>query len=236
MTDSLELVLPDPVVLKTPTHWLIDQAFAALNAEGERAAVAYKHVAEILKTRKDAAETLLRVAQSSPAEDIGRRWCAYYIAGDIGDKAAAEPLYRAAASALPEHGKDGKCGETRGCEGPRDGEVLVRTMAVEALQRVAERHEEARGYVLELIAAQPDRAILIVAVKAARALGLSVEAGKRLNKDDRWMLDIKMVPVQEVMAEPERADDSVLGYMPPGRGVKQDVPAADCCCTPNREG
>jgi len=231
MTDSLELVLPDPVVLKTPTHWLIDQAFAALNAEGERATVAYKHVAEILKTRKDAAETLLRVAQSSPAEDIGRRWCAYYIAGDIGDKAAAEPLYRAAAAALPEHGHDGKCGEPKGCEGPRDGEVLVRTMAVEALQHVAERHEEARPFVLELIAAQPDRAM-----KAARALGLSEEAGKRLNKEDRWMLDIKMVPVQEVMAEPERADDSVLGYMPPGRGVKQDVPAADCCCTPNREG
>jgi hypothetical protein len=236
MTDSLELVLPDPVVLKTPTHWLIDQALAALNAEGERAAVAYKHTAELLKTRMDAAETLLRLAQSSPAEDIGRRWSAYYIVGVVGDKAAAEPLYRAAAAALPEHGHDGKCGEPKGCEGPRDGEVLVRTMAVEALQRVAERHEEARGYVLELIAAQPDRAILIEAVKAARALGLSEEAGKRLPKEDRWMLDIKMVPVQEVMAEPERADDAVLGYMPPGRSVKQDVPAADCCCTPNREG
>jgi hypothetical protein len=236
MTDSLELVLPDPVVLKTPTHWLIDQAFAALNAEGERAAAAYKHVAELLKTRKDAAETLLRVAQSSPAEDIGRRWCAYYIVGEVGDKTAAEPLYRAAASSLPEHGKEGRCDETRGCEGPRDGEVLVRTMAVEALQRVAERHEEARPYVLELISAQPDRAILIEAVKAARALGLSDDAAKRLKKEDRWMLDIKMVPVQEVMAEPERADDSALGYSAPVMRRKQDVPAADCCCTPSREG
>jgi HEAT repeat protein len=231
-------VLPDPVVLKTPTHWLIDQAFAALNAEGERAEAAYKHVAELLKTRKDAAETLLRVAQSSPAEDVGRRWSALYVAGDIGDKAAAEPLYRVAASSLPEQGKDGNCGcgETKGCEGPRDGEVLVRTMAVEALQRVAERHEDARSYVLELIAAQPARQILVEAVKAARALGLSEEAGKRLNKDDRWMLDIKMVPVQEVMAEPERADDSALGYMAPVMRTRKDVPAADCCCTPSREG
>jgi hypothetical protein len=109
-------------------------------------------------------------------------------------------------------------------------------MAVEALQRVAERHEEARGYVLELISAQPDRAILVEAVKAARALGLSEEAAKLLSKDDRWMLDIKMVPVQEVMAEPERADDSALGYMAPVMRTKQDVPAADCCCTPSREG
>lgn len=235
MTDSLELILPDPVILKTPTHWLIDQAFAALNAEGERAAVSYKHTAELLRCRKDAVDTLVRVAQSSSAEDVGRRWCAWYIVGDVGDKAAAEPLYRAAATALPEHGKDAKCGETRGCEGPRDGEVLVRTMAVEALQRVAERHEEARPYVLELISAQPDRAILIEAVKAARALGLAEEASKRLNKEDRWMLDIKAVSVQEVMAEPERADDSVVGHMAPVMRTKQDVPAADCCCTPNRE-
>lgn len=236
MTNSLELVHPDPVVLKTPTHWLIDQAFAALNAEGERAEVAYKHTVELLRCREDAVDTLIRVTQSSPAEDIGSRWSALYVVGDIGDKAAAEPLYRIAASSLPEHGKDGKCGETRGCEGPRDGEVLVRTMAVEALQRVAERHEEARGYVLELISAQPDRAILVEAVKAARALGLSEEAAKRLKKDDRWMLDIKMVPVQEVMAEPERADDSAVGYMAPVMRTKQDVPAADCCCTPSREG
>lgn len=231
MPDSLELILPDPVIIKTPTHWLIDKAFAALNGEGEAAATSYKHVAELLRCREDAVDTLLRVARSRPMEDVGSRWSAFYVVGDIGDGAAAEPLFRAAVESLPE-----RCKEPQGCEDPQDGEVLIRTMAVEALQHVAERHEDARKFVLELISAKPARQILIEAVKAARALGLSDQAAKLLGKENRWMLDIKMVPVQEVMAEPERADDTAVGYMPPVMRRKQDVPGADCCCTPKQEG
>ena len=55
-----------------------------------------------------------------------------------------------------------------------------------------------------------------------------------LGKEDRWILDIKILPADEIMAEPERGDDTSLGHMPPGRKVVSSSPNATCC-TPIEE-
>ncbi|HEX9810054.1 MAG TPA: hypothetical protein VGC25_10715 [Alphaproteobacteria bacterium] len=230
MADSFEVVVPDAVILRTPTLWLIGQAFELLNTEGKAAEVAYGQVAELLRGRDDAVESLFSAFRSSPTEDVGRRWCALYVLGHVGDKSAAEPLFRAASESLPK-----PCKEEEGCEGPRDGEVMIRTMAVAALQRVAERHEEAGELVLALIAEHPERPVLIEAVKAARALNLADKAREALRKEDRWMLDIRIQPVQEVMAQAERGDAAALGHTPPSMRAARTAPAADCCA-PRKEG
>jgi hypothetical protein len=169
------------------------------------------------------------VLRSAAVEDVGLRWCALYVAGDVGDASAGELLYRAAAQSLPE-----PCGEHEGCEGPRDAELVVRTMAIEALQRVAERHREVAELVLKLIGDQPEQPVLIEAVKAARALKLKGRAAELLRKKDRWMLEIETVPVNELVAEAERDDVSSHGLVPPGRRTAKERPVADCCM-PRRE-
>jgi hypothetical protein len=224
MEDSFEIVEPEPVILHTPTLWLIGQAFELLNAASEAAAVACAHVVQLLKCRDDALDTLTKVLRSSPAEDIGLRWNALYLVGEIGDRSAADLLYRVAVEDIPK-----SCEDVKACESPRDGEVLVRTMAVEALQRVAERDPEAGETMLAVVAAQPTPPVLIEAVKAARALQLGDKAAKRLRKEQQWMLDIKIQRVQEVMAKPERADDAAVGFTPPGVRTARLAPAADCC-------
>jgi hypothetical protein len=204
-----------------------------LNTEGKAAETAYRQVVELLTTRDDAEQTLFKVLRSASSEDIGQRWCALFVVGDIGRKTAGEQLFRAAVESLPKSCHDDK--DFVGCEGPRDGEILVRTMAVEALQRVAERHEEVAEFVVKLVAARPDQAVLIEAVKASRALNLTDKVREVLRKEDHWMLDIRIQPVTEVMAAPERGDDTALGYTPPNTKTVRTAPAADCC-NPKREG
>ena len=224
MADSLDIVAPHPTAERTPTFWLINQALELLNREGKSAELAYSHVVELLRERSDATEGVLSLLHSSPSEDVGLRWGALFIAGEVGDLSAAKQLYREASASLPR-----PCKEEDGCEGPRDIELLVRTMAVEALQRVAERHREAGELVVQLVAERPAQPVLIEAVKTARALKLTDKVREVLKKKDRWMLDIKILPADEVMAEPERGDETSLGHMPPGRTALSFSPNATCC-------
>ncbi len=221
MVDSLEVLGPQQVVPRSATLWLVSQAFALLNGEGESAELAYDQVVELLRARDDALDSLVGALRAAPADALAR----------IGPaaKAAAEPLFRVALEALPR-----ACKEEEGCEGPRDGEILVRTMAIEALQRVAERHPETGEMVLVLIRERPARPLLVEAVKAARALKLGEQAAKLLPEEDRWMLDIKTVPAGELMAEPERTDDADLAHVAPTLRPLGVAPKADCC-SPRRE-
>lgn len=230
MADSFDVVMPVVNAERTPTYWLISQALKLLNADGKSAELAYSHVVELLKERRDAVSGIFELLRSAPAEDIGRRWCALHIAGDVGDESAAKLLFREVLQPLPK-----RCGEKEGCEGPRDGELLVRTMAVEALQRVATHHEQARGLVLELIEQRPEQPVLIEAVKAAQALDLTDRVREILRKKDRWILDISIYPVEKVIAQSERSDDSPLGHAPPGTRALVSGPIANCCM-PNKEG
>lgn len=230
MSDSLNIVVSEPVAHRTPTDWLIGQAIKLLNTEGKSAEVAYNHVTELLRERDDAEKMLLGLLKSAPSEDVSLRWNALYVAGDVGDASAAKSLFQISLESLPK-----TCKEEEACEGPRDGELLIRTMAVEALQRVAGRHEEARELVLALIKERPAQPVLIEAVKAARALKLTDEARKLLREKDHWILKIESRPVEEIMADPERGDDTKSGHTPPSMRAAQSSPAINCCL-PKKEG
>ena len=224
MADTLDILGPNPSVLRTPTLWLINQALLLLNKDGERAELAYSHVIKLLKGCVDAPQSIQGFLQSSPVEDAGLRWGALYIAGELGDLSTAGQLYREAVEPLPD-----PCAEKEGCEGPRDVELLIRTMAVESLQQVAGRHPEATELIVKLVAARPAQPVLIEAVKAARALKLTDRIRKDLRKKDRWMLDIKVVSAEAVMAEPERGNDADAGGTAPGRRAVLSSPNAVCC-------
>jgi hypothetical protein len=166
--------------------------------------------------------------RSAPAEDVGLRWSALHVAGDVGDESAAELLLRSAVESLPEPK------ENAGCETMRDSELLIRTMAVEALRRVAERHAAASEQLLRLIAEQPARPVLIEAVKAAKALKLSDKVAELLSENDRWILDIKILAIDEFVADPERTADIRPSSTPPRSDSARTSPTVDCW--PTREG
>lgn len=220
MADTLRVETPEQRATPTATAWLVVQAMQLLNTPGEEAEAAYQHVIELLGERDDRTEAVVSLVRAAPVEDTSLRWSALYVAGDIGDGQMGEYLLRQALEGLPEH--------KEGCEGPADGELLIRTMAVEALGRIAKRHPEARESIVTLIGERPNQAVLIEAVKVARSVDLDLDYREMLGKGNRWILDICTEPVDRVVADPERIDDAVPTREAPALDAVTLSPRAEC--------
>lgn len=206
------------------TAWLVGQAVRALNTAGKEGELEYQRVVELLRRcGKDLLETVTSLFQQAHSGDTPLRWSLLYVLGDAGDGSAADFLVRTALARLPE------AKENEGCEGPRDVEMLVHTMAVHAIQRVAERHPEVSEQILKIVSERPERPILIEAVKAAANLGLKEKVSEILPKEDHWILDIRQARTEELFAEPEREDGKERGFTPPKSGLQYTAPQAACC-------
>ncbi len=203
--------------------WLVGEAVRHLNGEGKEAELAYQRAIELLRAREDTSEEIMQASRRVVHDDIGMRWSLLHVLGDIGHARTAGFLVEAALARLPEH--DPKMG----CEGPRDNEVLIATMAVEALQRVAAANKDAADMLLKVVDARPARPILVEGVKAAVALGLRERLREVLPKEDHWMIDLRRARVEELHAEPEREDGKERGFTPP-RGRDLHTGPSLCGC------
>jgi hypothetical protein len=210
------------------TAWLIGQGVRYLNTGDKEGELAYQRVVELLRRGADDLLETVAALLRRQSGDAPLRWCLLHILSDAADAKAADFLLGAALEKLPERTPD------EGCEGLRDAELLVRTMAVHGLRRVAGRHQEVAEHLIKFIAERPDRAILVEAVKLAAELGLKEKVRDVLPKEDHWILDIRRVRTEEVFVEVEREDGKERGFTPPRRGALYTAPHAACC--PKREG
>lgn len=223
-SDSLEVNAGRRPFDISATAWLLGQAVRYLNTADKEGEFAYTRVVEILRRcSNDLLETLHGLFRQVKSGDTTLRWNLLYVLGDVGDRNAAEFLVHAALKPLPEARED------LGCETDRDMEMLVSTMAVHALQKVAHRHPEVSEYLLKIVAERPARSILIETVKVASELGLKDKVRDLLPKEDHWILDIRQARVQEVFAEPEREDGKERGFTPPKSGSLYTAPTSVCC-------
>ena len=228
--DSLEVSGTSRPFDISATAWLVGQGVRYLNTADKEGELAYQRVVELLRhCSKDLAGTVMGLFRHAKSGDAALRWNLLYVLGDAGDAGAAEFLLRTALERLPDATPD------QGCEGARDVEMLVCTMAVHALHRVAGRHPEVAEMILKLVSERPARPILIEAVKVAGELGLKEKVRELLTKEDHWMLDIRRARAQEVYAEPEREDGKERGFTPPRKGALRTAPNTVCCCT-KKEG
>ncbi len=205
------------------TAWLVGEGVRHLHTADKEGELAYARVVELLRDYKDAVETVTQLAQRIPADDVGLRWSLLHLLGDVGHPQAADFLVGVALARLPDHDPQ------QGCEGPRDGAVLLATMAVEALQRVATRHKEIAELMLKVVSARPAQPILIEAIKAAADLGLRDRLADLLPKDDLWMLEIRRARIEEFDAEVGREDGRERGFTPPKGREAHTAPGA-CGC------
>jgi hypothetical protein len=222
-SDSLAIKETNPLFDRSDTGWLLGQAVRYLNTDDKKGEFAYARVAELLRRcGSDLLENVNGIFKQVRSGDSALRWNLLYVVGDAGDKNAVEFLIRAALKPLPEAAEEG-------CESDRDMEMLVSTMAVHALQKVAARHPETSEAVLEVISKKPARPILIEAVKVAGKLGLKEKVRQILSENDAWILDIRQARTEEVFAEPEREDGKERGFTPPKSGSLYTAPSAVCC-------
>ncbi|MGR9046543.1 MAG: exonuclease SbcCD subunit D C-terminal domain-containing protein [Gammaproteobacteria bacterium] len=206
------------------TAWLVGQGVRYLNTVGKEGELHYQHVIELMRRcGKDVTETVNGLFRQANSGDAPLRWCLLYVLGDAGDESAADFLVRTALKQLPEACSD------QGCEGPRDAEMLVCTMAVHALRRIAGRHPEVSEQLLKIVSERPARPILIEAVKVAGELGLIEKIREILPKEDHWILDIRRARTEELFAESEREDGKERGFTPPKTGAQYTAPHVTCC-------
>jgi hypothetical protein len=223
-SDSLEVNGASRPFDKSATAWLLGQAVRYLNTADKEGEFAYTRVVEVLRRcSNDLLEAVNGIFRQVKSGDSSLRWNLLYVLGDVGDGSTADFLVRAALKPLPEAKEDG------GCESDRDMEMLVCTMAVHALQRVAGRYTEVSEYLLKIVSERPARPILIEAVKVANELGLKEKVQALLPKEDHWILDIRRARTEEFFAEPERQDGKERGFTPPKSGSLYTAPSAVCC-------
>jgi hypothetical protein len=213
------------------TAWLIGEGVRYLNTASKEGEIAYLRIIELLRRcNKDMGETVMKLFQESSSGDAPFRWSLLYILGDAGNAKDADFLVSTALKPLPE-AKEGE-----GCEGRRDTEMLVSTMAVHALQRVAERHPEASEHILKIVSERPARPILIEAVRAASKLRFKEREPVKglLPKEDYWILDIRQARIEELSVDPERKNVKERGFTPPKMGPQYTAPDAGCCTRKER--
>jgi hypothetical protein len=206
----------------TSAHtWLVHHAVRCLNSTNQEDEAVYKYVLELL-SRNESSTEIIQLVRSVPEADSMLRWNLLYLLGDIGDKKAAKWLAEFIVRPLPERGE--------GCEGPRDIELLLRTMAIESLQKIAKRHSEVSDLFLDITSQNPDRGILIEAVKAAMELGLRDKLVQQLSKDHHWMLELRKARVEEMHAVSERTDSKERDFIPPKSFSEFSSPTINCEC------
>lgn len=223
-SDSLEVVAATRLFDKSATAWLLSQAVSYLNSADKEGELAYTRVVEVLRhCSDDLLETVKALFRQVKSGDTALRWNLLYVLGDAGDAATVDFLVHAALKQLPEVKEDA------GCESDRDMEMLVSTMAVHALRKVADRYPDVSRSLLTVVSAKPARPILIEAVKVANQLGLKDHLRDILPKDEHWILDIHQARVEEFFADPDRKDGKERGFTPPRSGALYTAPRIACC-------
>jgi hypothetical protein len=219
--DKLELRHERHLSNHSAVSWLVQHAVTYLNNTGQQAELSYNHVIDLL-VRNEASDAVIQLLCTAPKSDVTLRWSLLYVLGDCISEKRAKWLVEYAVEPLPPKGE--------GCEGPRDGELLLRTMAIESIKKTAMRHPETATYLLKIIEQSPDTAVLIEAVKAALELGIGESVWTVLPKENHWMTDIRKQKAAALHADPERKDTKEVGYKPPKDINNHNSPSIKCCC------
>ncbi len=180
------------------TAWLVGEGVRHMNAADSEGELSYLRVLELLRKTGEAVSAIARVSSIAPAEDISLRWSLLYLLADLEEAKGLDVFLAAALEAVPPQPR-----EARGCESVRDGEILVRTMAIEGLGRLARSDKHALQALFGVVERQDEPALRIEAVKAI--LSIAPDQADRLREllpeNLRFAIDIKKYPAEALYVD-----------------------------------
>jgi HEAT repeat protein len=207
------------------TSWLVGEAIARLHSEDLEGQGGFKRAVELM-ARVGSTAAVGAILDVAPGDDVPLRWSLLYVLAETGDPEAARLFARAAME--PIHGERDRVG----CESAYDGEVLVRTMAIEGLGRLAERDSGLLGLLYEVLKAQPERALRVEAVKAI--LAVAPDEAERLREtlpeDLHFALRLKQARAQTLAVEYEAGAVDTVRAMPSLDRSNPRPTTRNCCC------
>lgn len=214
---------------RDPVAWLVGQGIRHLNACDADGQHGLQRVIELLRSSGSASATIGQALHDSPQDDHSLRWSLLYLLAQVDEARAAEVFFRAAVERVPSAER-----YARGCETPRDGEVLVRTMAVAGLAGRAAQDKDAVQLLFKLLDAQPERALRVEVFKALLAVDAhhAERIRAQLPQDLLFALDLKQVRAEVLAVEHEPVTRSDATRRGPELGSKRRAPKStrcDCC-------
>ena len=214
---------------RDPVAWLVGQGIRHLNAADADGELGLLRVTELLRASGTASAAIGQALHDCDPDDHSLRWSLLYLLDAVDDAHAAEVFFRAAAEPVPAADR-----YPRGCETPRDGEVLVRTMAVAGLARRARKDADAVGLLFKLLEAQPERALRVEAVKALLAADaqLAERIRSMLPQELHFALELKHVRAEVLAVEHEPVTRADVVQRGPELGSRRRAPKStrcDCC-------
>ncbi|HYJ04162.1 MAG TPA: hypothetical protein VEX43_03450 [Chthoniobacterales bacterium] len=226
--DDLDAATPRRVLDRDAVAWLAGQGIRYLHAANADEEMSFKRTVELLQRMPGATAAIAQAFHETSREDHSLRWALLYLLAEVGDASAAEIFFKAAAEPVPSRDR-----YPQGCETPRDGEVLVRTMAIAGLARTVPDNKDATELLYKLLAAQPERALRIETVKALMALDPRA-AGRikeTLPKELHFVTDLTKVRAEALAVEHETKTID-KARLAPQLGAKPSSPRSSCCRCP----
>lgn len=207
------------------SSWLVGEAIARLHSEDCEGQGGYQRAVELLALL-DAASSVGAVFNAAPREDVPLRWSLLYVLAEADDPKAAELFAHIAIEPIRVE-RDPKV-----CESLYDGEVLIRTMAIEGLGRLAARDAGIIDLLHKVLEAQPDRALRVEAVRAILAAApKEVERLKKtLPEELHFALTLKHVRAQSLAVEYEASAVDKVRAMPSLDRTSARPTTHNCVC------
>jgi len=212
---------------RTPDSWLIAQGIRHLHSVDDAGMQEYRHAVQLLKTR-DGAPKLVEIAlREADPHDIPLRWALLYLLADLEHPSADEVFMRAASQAIP----DAPRGD-QGCTTIRDGEILVRTMAIAGLARVPDTDANVEKALFTLLRKLEEPALRVEIVKAL--VKLNPKNGEVIREilpeDQRFMLYLRCADKKELSVKSDRQDGKDKLARAPLFDQPRTTPHATCHC------
>ena len=207
------------------TSWLVGEAIARLHSDDCEGQGGHQRAVELL-ARLDAGSAVGAVFNAAPREDTALRWSLLYVLAETADPKAADLFARVAMEPIRVER------DRRVCESLYDGEVLVRTMAIEGLARLAARDAGIVDLLHKVLEAQPDRALRIETAKAILAAApKEVERLKKsLPEELHFALTLKHVRAQSLAVEYEASAVDKVRAMPDLDRASTRPTTRNCVC------
>lgn len=221
--DSLNLQEDTGLFSQSEITELVGRAIRLLHSISEEEIEEYADAIARLRESSEATEAVKSILEAVPSADVSLRWGLLYVLADVGGPAAAALFEQVAIEPVPWRDE-----WSQTCESPKDGELLVRTMAIEGIARFAKEDDAGIQHLFNVLERQDEVSLRIEAAKALREdhpehLG---RARQMLPRSLQYITDIRMASIDDVTLDPARAGVEENTPLPPrfDRAPRADQP------------
>lgn len=202
VTDRLQIQSSKSRKRPTEAEGRVLDAVTRMHFTDERGESIYEEALHTVRERPDEVRRAVENLERSSPDDHQLHWSLYYIVADLELPELAPMLVDGAIRDVPD------ITEATPCHSGEEDKILVAVMAVEGLERLARKEPDvAINALIEVVERQSNVAVRAAAVQAILSIrpDAAQDIARLLPDDQRFLLELRRVSVEQLTAIPERA-------------------------------